>query len=401
MKHILILLNIFVFVFSFGLSAQQQTADGGYVIAGSGNSFTHGMHDLFVFKLDATGKKQWRKNYGGLQDELSGFVKQTADGGYILCGCSFSYTNGSSDILVYKLNATGAKQWRKNYGGDMMEMLYGVIQTADTGYAVSGTSSSYTSDGNRDFIVYKLDASGAKQWRKTYGGEYFDSRPYIQQTTDGGYILGGSTQTYTHGGVDFLAYKLDAAGKKQWRRNYGGTGADEGRVIRQTADGGYVFAGYGESYPTMPNAEVPVPAIPGDMLVYKLNAAGMKQWRKNLGGSKIDKIEDIWQTSDGGYLVTGYSTSFSGGCYDYLIFKLDATGAKQWRKTYGGDKTDYASFGFQTSDGGYLIYGDSYSYSNTGSDRDVLVYKVDATGKKQWRKNYGGSGYEDVPGGGC
>jgi hypothetical protein len=393
MKQTLVVFTIFVFTLSFGLIAQQQTADGGYIIAGSTESYTNGGKDILVYKLSPAGAKEWRKNFGGEFDDFGRYIRQTADGGYIVCGSTDSYTNGPfSDFLLYKLSGSGAKQWRKNLGGYYQDVAYSVQPAADGGYIVAGETYSYVSGApgsNTDFLLYKLDASGVKQWRKNFGGADYDSGYEVQCTADGGYVVAGYSYTYTHGGADFLIYKLNAAGQKQWRKNLGSEDRDMAFTIQQTSDGGYVVMGYKDVYDT-PSAGKTAPSD-RDFLVYRLDASGAKLWRKTYGGDKFDIGRCVRSTSDGGFVLSGESNSYTSGNFDALVYKIDGSGAKQWRKNYGGSSADYGDWVFQTTDGGYVIFGTTASYVHgTGSDIDLLIYKVDASGQKQWRKNYGG-----------
>jgi hypothetical protein len=188
--------------------------------------------------------------------------------------------------------------------------------------------------------------------------------------------------------TDFLVYKLDTAGAKQWRKNFGGDQTDTAKAVVQTSDGGYVVAGYSSSYTSLPVARAK-PAEP-DFLVYRLNSAGQKLWRKNYGGSSSDRCFDVRQTSDGGFILFGYSYSYSNGLSDFLAYKVNAAGQKLWRKNYGGSEYDYGYFAEQTADGGYIFFGEGDSYAQSEFDSDFLVYKVNAAGAKEWRKNYGG-----------
>ena len=386
MKRPILLITTLVFIFSLALIGQQQTADGGYIIIGSSSGYSNGSTDFLVYKLDAAGTKEWRKNFGGDYYDNGLFIQQTADGGYICCGDTQSYTHGSPfycDILVYKLDAAGNKQWRKNYGGDECDHAYTIRQTPDGGYILSGETYSYvhgTYHEDVDFVVYKLNAAGAKEWRKNYGGTDDDKGRDIIRTSDGGYAIIGDTDSYTNGFDDFLVYRLDASGTKLWRKNYGGTGEDYGYSIQQTGDGGFILGGFTETYTHGDN----------DFLLYKVNAAGTKQWRKNFGGSSWDYGGWVEQTSDGGYIVCGVTHSYTNGQNDFLVYKLNAAGQKDWRKNYGGEEDDNCYYLIQTTDGGYIFYGDTYSYTHgSGGSGDLLAYKVDASGTKLWRKNYG------------
>ena len=376
------------FAFLFTAQAQQQTSDGGYIIIGSTHSYTNGSTDFLVYKLDAAGTKVWRKNFGGTSLDNGLFIQQTSDGGYICCGTTQSYTHGSPfycDMLVYKLNAAGQKDWRKNYGGDECDHAFAIRQTSDGGYILSGETYSYvhgTYHSDVDFIAYKLDAAGTKLWRKNYGGDDDDFGADIIQTADGGYAIIGRTDSYTNGDNDFLVYKLDPEGTKVWRKNYGGALSDDGYIIQQTSDGGYIILGVSNSYTHGSS----------DILVYKLDAAGTKLWRKNYGGTGSEYNGEIKQTMDGGYILCGTTASYTNGGYDALVYKLDAAGTKLWRKNFGGEGDDGSFYIWQTSDGGYFLFGEteSYVHGTPGGDTDLLAYKLDASGIKLWRKNYGG-----------
>jgi hypothetical protein len=398
MKFKTLVITTFLLIFSVPLSGQQQTADGGFVIGGTTESYIHGTPydtDFLVYKVTAAGQKQWRKNYGGGEYDNFGQVIQTSDGGYAVCGRTQSYTHGSWDFLVYRLDAAGQKLWRKNYGGADDDRGRRIVQTADGGFAVSGTSHTYT-NGDQDLLVYRLDASGNKLWRKNYGGIQHEGGGYINTTSDGGFILCGSTYTYTNGDSDCLIYRLNAAGQKLWRRNYGGVNSDYGTVARETADGGFILAGYSNTYSTMSALDL-VPAQ-YDCILYRLDDTGHKQWRRTYGGLQGDYCWDIRQTADRGFVFLGYTYCDTNGGADLLVARVDSSGHKMWRKNFGGAEYDHGYMMDATTDGGFILFGDGESYNQTGSDYDLLVYRLDPWGHKQWRKNYGGDEGEYMEG---
>jgi len=312
-----------------------QTNDGGFIVAGETTSFTHGSMDFLIYKLDSRGLEKWRRNYGGIKNDIATSVKQTSNGNYIVAGWSNSYTQGGtiSDFLVYKLNAAGRKLWRYNYGGVPQEVAWSVIESKDNSFCIAGPSRSFT-HGLNDFLVYKIDTNGSVLWQKNYGGEIEEYAHSIYKCSDGGFIIAGNSNTYTNGDMDFLVYKVDSSGKKRWRKNYGGEAEENGWAIQQTNDGGYVVAGNTRSY-THGEGDI-------DFLVYKLNSVGGKQWRKNFGGIERDvaAYECIVQTADGGYILCGSSYTYTNGEDDFLVYKLDSQGTKQWRRNYGGIMND-------------------------------------------------------------
>jgi hypothetical protein len=336
------------------------------------------------------GTAGWDSFYGhGQVNALAAVQAVGPTYGYVVAGSSLSYTNGDYDFLVYKVDDKGAKLWRKNYGGGNRDEGRSIRQTADGGFLVAGESLSY-SNGGTDFLAYKVDGAGTKQWRKNYGGSGAEYLSTAIQASDGGYLIFGETYSYTHGSgdSDFLIYKVDAAGGKVWRKNYGGDGNEfvsdtypVGDGLVETADGGFAFIGSSESYTHGGT----------DFLVYKVDAAGAKLWRRNLGGGDYEHGYGIDTTADGGYIVAGYTYSYSNGAQDFLIYKLNSAGVKQWRKNYGGASTDMAYSVHQTTDGGYIVGGRTSSY---GVGHDFLAYRLDASGAKLWRKNYGGSEWD-------
>jgi len=347
----------------------QQTSDSGYIFAGSTISYSYGGYDIAIYKLNSSGNKVWFKHYGGGGHDYSHSIQQTSDGGYIVAGDASSYTHGGSDVAIYKLDSDGDKIWFKHYGGTNGDYGQSIQQTSDGGYVVGGYTFSYTYGGS-DVAIYKLNSDGNKVWFKHYGGMSNDYCLSIQQTSDGGYIAAGYTGSYTYGSDDFAIYKLDSNGNKVWFKHYGGGNSDRAQSIQQTSEGGYVVAGYTGSYTYGGN----------DFAIYKLNSSGNKVWFKHYGGSSDDIAKSIQQTSDGGYIVAGYTSSYSYGDWDFAIYKLDSSGNKVWFKHYGGIAEDIPYSTQQTSDSGYAIAGHSNSY--TYGSLDFAIYKLDSNGDK-------------------
>jgi len=346
-----------------------QTSDGGYIIAGYTESYTYGNDDFAIYKLDSSGNKVWFKHYGGAQDDVAYSIQQTSDGGYIVAGKTVSYSYGNDDIAVYKLNSSGNKVWFKHYGGSNNDWAYSIYQTSDGGYILAGCTASY-SYGSWDFALYKLNSNGNKVWFKHYGGTQGDVAYSIQQTTDGNYIVAGYTNSFTYGNSDFAIYKLNSSGNKVWFKHYGGTDNEYGESIQQTSDGGYIVAGYTYSY-TYGNS---------DFGIYKLNSSGSKVWFKHYGGAGYDQTGSIVQTSDGNYALGGYTTSYTYGSGDFAIYKLNSSGSKVWFRHYGGTDGDVGKSIQQTSDGGYILAGYTTSYTN--GNKDFGIYKLDSNGNK-------------------
>jgi hypothetical protein len=269
----------------------------------------------------------------------------------------------------------------KAIGGKNDDRGYSLIQTSDGGYAIAGATKTFGA-GGYDVYVVKLDAKGNLQWTKTIGGPDREEGNSLIQTSDGGYAIAGNTRSFGAGGTDVYVVKLDAKGNLQWTKTIGGPGTEEGRSLIQTSDGGYAIAGYTTSF----GAGKP------DVYVVKLDAEGNLQWTKTIGGPELDAGLSLTQTSDGGYAIAGPTSSFGTGGTDVYVVKLDANGNLQWTKTIGGKNDDAGLFLIQTSDGGYAIAGGTISFGV--GEPDVYVVKLDANGNLQWTKTIGGPGNE-------
>ncbi len=346
----------------------QQTSDGGCIAIGETNSFGAGGSDCWILKLDSSGNVEWQKTYGGTGTEFVQSIRQTFDGGYIAAGETNSFSAASHDYWILKLDSSGSIQWQKTFGGAFNDYTSSIQQTFDGGYIVAGETFSYGT-GGLDCWILKLDGSGNVEWQKTYGGTDADSAGSIQQTSEGGYIVAGYTDSFGSGGTDFWMLKLDSSGVIEWQKTYGGTINDYAYFTRQTLDGGYVVAGNANSF----GAGV------SDNWILKLDGSGNVQWQKTYGGTGTECANSIQQTSDGGYIVAGYTNSFGAGDYDTWIMKLDASGVVQWQKTYGGTGSDWSLSVMQDSDGGYISAGVTDSIG--AGDNDAWILKLDTNGE--------------------
>jgi hypothetical protein len=392
-------------------------------------------------KLDASGNIVWNKLLGGTGDDIANDIQQTTDGGYIVAGCTTSSASGDvtgtnhgynlgpgpRDYWIVKLDASGNIVWNKLLGGDGDDVANDIQQTIDGGYIVVGSSFfsilgytkggghsmgdvTGTDNGKSDYWVVKLDASGKIVWNKLLGGEGEDVATDILQTTDGGYIVtgysgssaSGDVTNTNHGNIDYWIIKLDGSGNIAWNKLFGGAAADVAQGIQQTTDGGFIVAGY-----TFSSANGNVTGSNHgevDYWVLKLAASGNIVWNKLFGGEGDDVATDILQTTDGGYIVAGYSNlspqygtpgHMSGngdvpdtnhGMSDYWFVKLDVSGNIVWNKLLGGAGEDRAHDIQNTSDGGYIVVGNTKSSTNgdvTGTNHgsiDYWVVKLDASG---------------------
>jgi hypothetical protein len=338
---------------------------------------------LIVFSLSIHAQLTFQKTYGGTNSELAFFVQQTTDGGYIITGHTSSFGAGSYDVYLIKTNANGDTLWTKTFGGTSNDMAYSIQQTNDGGYIITGNTNSFGA-GNSDVYLIKTDANGNSLWAKTFGGTGNDYGYSVQQTTGGGYIITGITYSFGAGSEDVYLIRTDANGDSLWTKTFGGIGLDEGKHVVQTSDGGYIISGLTGSFG----------AGSYDLYLIKTDVNGNSLWTKTLGGTGQDEGRDVRQTSDGGYIISGLTTSFGAGGSDVYLLKTDINGVLLWAKTYGGSGTDIGNASQQTSDGGYIVAGTTDS-SSTGKS-DIYLIKTDNTGNSLWRKTFGGTNLEYV-----
>ena len=381
---------------------------------------------IYICKdLNAQTTIQWQRTFGGSGSDLPSSIEQTSDGGYVVGGYSLSGISGdktdssmgSSDCWIVKLDSLGSIQWQKTIGGSGSDGA-SVQQTSDGGYIIGGYSNSNISGhktedskGDNDYWILKLNSLGEIQWQKTIGGSDSDLLMTTQQTIDGGYILGGRSRSdstgdkteNSRGSYDYWVLKLDTSGIIQWQKTIGGSKGDYLQALKQTMDGGYILSGYSSSDSTADKTENSYGGN-ADYWVVKINSSGEIQWQNTIGGDSFDILLDVLQTSDGGYFLGGYSmsgisgekTDSSKGFYDYWLVKLDSLGTIQWQKSIGGSGWDYLYSSQQTSDGGYILGG--YSDSDISGDKtdssrgdvDYWIVKIDSAGMIQWQKTIGG-----------
>jgi hypothetical protein len=343
----------------------------------------------------------WASTYGSINWDTAISIQQTHEGGYVVAGNTSSFGAGG-DIWVVKLDGEGHVTWEKAYGGEEADHVSALSQTSDGGYVVAGDTESFGA-GGKDIWVLKLDANGnvgptyPGTWQKTYGGSESDGPSSIQQTSpDGGYILAGTTRSFgddINGDVWLL--KLDQYGDVVWQNTYGSPSGGELAADIQQIPGGYIFAGETYSF----GAGAP------DFWVMKLDTAGGILWERTYGGEYIDSAASITRTGDDGYIVAGQTESFALPTVDYHVWviKLDGNGnlgqdyPGTWQKTYGtGQRDSFTSIANTGIDCGYVLSG----YRNSGllEPADSWVMRLDGAGNILWQREFGGTdlGRSDV-----
>ncbi|UCG92902.1 MAG: T9SS type A sorting domain-containing protein [candidate division WOR-3 bacterium] len=349
----------------FGMSLQQ-TADSGYVMTGWTESFGAGDVDVYLIKTNANGDTLWTRTYGGTMEDGGNSVQQASDGGYIIAGHTYSFGAGMFDVYLIRTDSIGDTLWTKTYGGYLYDQGWSVQETSDGGYIIGGFTGLF--DPLYDFWLLKTDKNGDTLWTKIYGGSLTEWCNSVRETSDGGYILAGFTGYFN----DYNVYlvKTDSNGGVVWTKTYGGMHDDYAWAAEQTSDGGYIVIGWTFSYG----------AGDADIWLIKTNADGDSIWSKTYGGQEEDKAKWVQEIPGVGYIITGSTFSTGMGGADIYLIKTDLNGDVIWANAYGGADWDRGSVGEFTSDGGYVIAGFTKSFGGGNADVWLLKTRPDTVG---------------------
>jgi uncharacterized delta-60 repeat protein len=335
--------------------------DGNVAVLGTCRSMGHGREDLCVIGVNQKGSTIWKRAFGGKKRDLSTALTRTSDGNLVAVGHGQSFNkNGDFDAYIVKLTPKGEMLWQRAFGGDENENANGVAPTKDGGVIVVGTTESY-GKGNKDIYLLKLDKDGIKEWQKTLGGKKDDIAYAITPSSDGNFIIAGTSDSYSKDNFDFYVTKISPDGKQIWAKAYGEDKKDIFRAITPTPDGGCVVAGETESYKSKHS----------DMDVMKLDKDGEQVWHQLFGFKSIEYATGVTSTPEGGYLVVGTTKSMGHGKYDFYTLELDKDGHLIWGNLYGGGSKDIAHAVARTTRNSFVVVGETKSYGN--GDRDFFM----------------------------
>ncbi|MCX6676274.1 MAG: hypothetical protein NTW84_07645, partial [Methanothrix sp.] len=286
----------------------QQTAAGDYIIVGSTKSRGAGGSDVWLIKADKDGNEIWNKTFGGPKDDWGEAVLETLDGGYIIVGATRSKGVGGYDIWAIKTDKDGSLVWDETFGDQLDDEGQSVVQTADGGYIITGRSRASDSGGRYNALLLKIDGYGNRIWLKSFGGPLDDEGDSVLQTADGGYIIAGTTSSFGAGGYDAWLIKTDQSGNKIWDRTFGGEDSElnpwsKGWFVEQVSDGGYILSGSTRSYGSGGY----------DAWLIRTDMEGNEIWNRTFGGALDDEGAAVMQTVDGNYILLGSTSSYGAG----------------------------------------------------------------------------------------
>ena len=379
------------------------TSDGGVIL--TGYEYSGNQADALFSKLDENGTIEWSKTFGGSNDDIGYGIVESTDGGFVMAGTSTSNdgipasNNGDCDAWIMKVNSAGALQWSHTYGGCGFDDIASINKTSDGGFIVAGTTTSPTNNiitenaGKKDALILKLDSNGNLTWSRTFGGSQNDIATAIQQTPNGGYIFSGTTWSDdidipNNGGFsDMWLVKLLPDGNLQWSKTFGGMGEEHANDLDLTSDGGFLLAG-SSSYLAQSGTSNSVHRV--DFAVTKVNASGTMVWSNVYGGTEMEKAYGGIEASTGEYIISGYSSSADGnvgnnfGFKDFWVLSLNSSGGMNWSKNYGGSQNDFSTAVTETQDGGLAFAGYTWSNDNDvttqGGIDDGWVLKLEGAG---------------------
>ena len=272
----------------------------------------------------------------------------------------------------------GSESFNETFDKDVFDTFESISETSDGGYILAGSTGKLT-PGSDDALLIKTDENGNTEIDETFGGPNLDQVRSVIQTEDGGYALAGRTESFASDGFDAWLIKTDSDGNEQFNKTFDREDGDEVNSVVQTSDGGYALAGTTQS----------LGSGTGDAWLIKTDSDGNKEFGRTYGGSGFEVWESITETSDGGYALAGRTESFGSGDSDAWLVKMDASGTMQFNETYGGTDFEAAESVDQTADNGYVFSGETRSFGSGISD--AWLVKTDASGTEQFSETYGGA----------
>ncbi|MBC7696639.1 MAG: T9SS type A sorting domain-containing protein [Burkholderiales bacterium] len=335
---------------------------------------------LLVFSLFAKAQppKKFHCKYGGNGYDVGYDVKQTLDKGYIITGSTSSFGQGNTDLYLLKLDSMGQVKFETSFGGYSNDIGQSVIQLSDSSYIMTGYTSS-TGIGGYDIFLVKADKNGTLVWQKTIGGSDWDFAHSMQQTSDGGFIIAGTTYSFGYGNADGYIVKTDANGNVTWSKTYGGKKDDEFKSVIETVDGKFALTGYSKSYSDSL----------GDTWLFKIETNGDSLRCNFFGGQREDFGNDIIQDNLGNYYIAGAIDSLKPGYLDSYALKINSFGILvwKWEDGYLNTNDSYNSVVLSGKNSGYTVYSQTETF--TGYGIHIKLMELNSLGYYNSATEYG------------
>jgi hypothetical protein len=329
-----------------------QTADGGFALAGTTISFGDGESDFWLMRTDENGDSLWSHNFGGEDIDGCTAIIQTADEGFAMGGTTYSFGSGGGDFWLLKTDENGDSLWSRTFGGEDDERCDALIQTADGGFALGGETTSFGARLNDVWLV-KTDENGDSLWSSRFGGMLYDYCFSLVQTGDGGLALAGWTQSGASN-TDLLLLRTDENGNRLWSRTYGGVDYDYCFALIRMEDNGFALGGFTESFG----------AGREDVYLVRTNDEGIATWSRSFGGSDNDVCYTLCETTGGAIALAGWTDSYGAGEEDFWLVKTSENGDSIWSQTFGGSEEERCRSMVRTADGGYALAGVTHSFGH-------------------------------------
>jgi hypothetical protein len=358
----------------------RQTADGGYIIVGYTYSFGGGSAycDVYLIKTDSLGDTLWTRTYGEPSTDIGYSVRQTTNNEFIIVGSTRDPTGYDTYAYLIKTDSSGDTLWTRTYGWGFDTHGNSIILDSDTGYVICGESAF-------NVCLAKTDSAGNTSWVKIFGGADFEEGSSHQMDTDGGYIITGFTTSFGAGGSDVYLLKTGISGDTLWARTYGGSQDEWGNSIQVTSDGGYIITGGTNSF-----------GLNYQVLLIKTNAIGDTIWTRTYGGSGDDFGQSLLITTNGAFVIAGVTDSYGAGARDIYLIKTDSLGNTLWTTTFGGLDHDTGVSIHETFDGGYIITGYTKSFGAGSHDVWLLKTEPDTLGVQEKENVFEEQKYSDA-----
>lgn len=336
-----------------------------------------------IYPLFAQGNVVWSRTYGGREADYGWKVIKTTDGGFALAASTRSFGAGGSDMWFIRADSAGEVLQRRTYGGREDDNAFTILQTTDGGFLLAGSTISFGAGGD-DFWIIRTDENGDSIWSRIFGGGGDPHEFCVDaiQTSDGGFVLAGYGAALGAGGYDFWLLKVNDQGDSLWLRTYGERFDEYCTSMIETEDGGFVLAGYSNSFS---NGDY-------DIWMVRTDDQGNILWSKTFGSDLEDYCYEIIQATDGGFTLAGSTLGLGAGGQDIWLIHTDQNGDSLWSRTYGGINDDICTSIVLTSDGGYALIGTTFSFG--GGWGDYWFLRTNENGELLWAHPYGSRGYD-------